>query len=146
MVHAAGRPQVRLAWSRGEEFNRRLDDAPIRGRHASLLKVLVSGSSGLLGSHLVAFLRAGGVEVSRLVRHTPRAREEIQWDPVRDVLDTRHVEGLDAVVHLAGESLAGRRWSERPDRLATMSKAAFSLARPDAAAAVIDACARRISG
>jgi hypothetical protein len=81
------------------------------------LKVLVSGSTGLLGSHLVPFLRAGGHDVLRLVRHAPRAQEEVHWDPVRDVLDARRVEGLDAVVHLAGAPLAARRWSARAKAL-----------------------------
>lgn len=68
--------------------------------------VAVSGASGLVGSALAAFLATGGHRVVRLVRHAPRAADERRWDtadPAPDLLD-----GVDAVVHLAGASIAGR--------------------------------------
>ncbi|WP_433192977.1 TIGR01777 family oxidoreductase [Nocardia sp. CA-107356] len=68
--------------------------------------VAVTGASGMVGSALAAFLTTGGHRVVRLVRHAPRRANERQWDtadPAPDLLD-----GVDAVVHLAGASIAGR--------------------------------------
>jgi hypothetical protein len=76
------------------------------------MKVAVTGSSGLVGSALVPFLTTGGHEVVRLVRRAPRAPDEARWDPEAGTVDARSLEGVDAVVHLAGESIAAGRWSE----------------------------------
>lgn len=65
----------------------------------------------MIGSQLVPFLRAGGHEVSRLVRHQPRDDDEIFWDPASSQIDDAALEGVDAVIHLAGESIAGGRWT-----------------------------------
>ena len=75
------------------------------------MKVLVSGSTGLIGSALVPFLTAGGHRVITLVRRHPVVDSEVQWDPDAGVIDQKRLEGLDAVVHLAGEGIAARRWS-----------------------------------
>jgi uncharacterized protein (TIGR01777 family) len=85
-------------------------------RHAALsdrgaLRIAISGASGLVGSALAPFLTSGGHEVLRLVRREPEGEAELRWDPARDEVDARALEGVDAVVHLAGESIAGRRWS-----------------------------------
>jgi uncharacterized protein (TIGR01777 family) len=75
--------------------------------------VAVSGSSGMVGSQLVAALEAQGDLVRRLVRHEVRdAEREIRWDPDAGEIDAAELNGIDAVVHLAGENIAGRRWSE----------------------------------
>lgn len=74
------------------------------------LTVAVSGASGLVGSALTAFLSTGGHRVIRLVRRTAGNPDERQWnpdDPARDLLA-----GVDAVVHLAGASIAGRFTAE----------------------------------
>lgn len=68
--------------------------------------VAVTGASGLIGSALTAFLSTGGHRVVRLVRHEPRDDTERRWNPespAEGLLD-----GIDAVVHLAGASIAGR--------------------------------------
>lgn len=68
--------------------------------------IAVTGSSGLVGSALTAFLTTGGHRVIRLVRHQTTNNDERQWDP-----DDPHPElfaGVDAVIHLAGASIAGR--------------------------------------
>ncbi len=79
-----------------------------------LLKVLVTGSSGLVGSALVSALRASGHDVKRLVRGTAAAPDQIPWNPT-EPLAPQAVSGFDAVVHLAGESIA-TRWSEEKKR------------------------------
>ena len=74
-------------------------------------RIAISGASGLVGSQLVPFLRAGGHDVMRLVRRRPRATGEIAWDPASGQIDAAALEGTDAVFHLAGASIAGGRWS-----------------------------------
>ncbi len=68
--------------------------------------VAITGSSGLVGSALSAFLRTGGHRVIQLVRSTPSGADERQWNP--DDPDPQLLEGVDAVIHLAGASIAGR--------------------------------------
>ncbi len=76
------------------------------------LHILVTGSTGFVGSALVPFLAAGGHRITRLVRATPEhGIAEVQWDPEAGVVDTARLEGLDAVVHLAGENIATGRWT-----------------------------------
>jgi uncharacterized protein (TIGR01777 family) len=76
------------------------------------LHVLVSGSTGLIGSALVPFLTTGGHRVTRIVRGAVRQGEAaVQWNPATGELDTGDVQPVDAVVHLAGENIAGARWS-----------------------------------
>ncbi|MGW0162391.1 TIGR01777 family oxidoreductase [Mycobacterium sp. NPDC003323] len=68
--------------------------------------VAISGASGLVGDALSAFLSTGGHRVIRLVRHPTTKPDERQWDPQRPAADL--LVGVDAVVHLAGASIAGR--------------------------------------
>lgn len=70
------------------------------------LTVAVTGASGLVGSALCAFLSTGGHRVIRLVRHPARGEDERQWNP--EDPDPDLLTGLDAVIHLAGASIAGR--------------------------------------
>ncbi len=75
-------------------------------------RIAVSGASGLIGTALGNFLSAAGHRVERLVRRAPRpGAGETRWDPEREEIDATALEGVDAVVHLAGESVAGGRWS-----------------------------------
>lgn len=77
------------------------------------MKILVTGSSGLVGSMLVPDLKAKGHEVIRLVRSTPKdSATEIYWNPVKGTLNADELEGLDGVVHLAGDNLAEGRWTD----------------------------------
>ena len=81
------------------------------------MKVLVSGSHGLVGKALVARLIKEGDEVLSLVRRERNyGSPEVEWDPQRGVIDAAHLEGLTAVVHLAGESIADGRWTEEKKR------------------------------
>jgi uncharacterized protein (TIGR01777 family) len=77
-------------------------------------KVLVSGSSGLIGGTLLPALRASGYDVKRLVRSKVTAPDQIPWNPA-EPLPPESVSGFDAVVHLAGESIVGR-WNEAKKR------------------------------
>jgi uncharacterized protein (TIGR01777 family) len=76
------------------------------------MKILVSGSHGLVGSALVSSLRSDGHEVFGLVRHAPHSESEVEWYPERGSLALARLEGMDAVVHLAGESIAEGRWND----------------------------------
>jgi hypothetical protein len=81
-------------------------------------RVVVTGSSGLVGRALVSSLEAAGHAVTRLVRRSPASEGEVRWDPSTQTVDLQGLEGVDAVVHLAGESLAAGRWTaERKKRL-----------------------------
>ena len=79
------------------------------------MKVAVTGSSGLIGTALVASLRSDGHQVIRLVRRAPRSDDEVRWDPrAADAgLASDHgaLEGIGACVHLAGAGVASRRWT-----------------------------------
>jgi uncharacterized protein (TIGR01777 family) len=80
-------------------------------------RIVVTGSSGLVGSALVPFLTTGGHRVDRLVRRTPAPDStEIRWDPARGEIEAGALEGADAVVHLAGESIAAGPWTEERKR------------------------------
>jgi hypothetical protein len=103
------------------------------------LRVAVSGAGGLLGSALASFLEAGGHEVLRLVRRPAAGPREIAWDPIEGPRNPRALEGLDALVHLAGENIAAGRWTRaRRERIygsrvqgtRSLASSLRSLARP----------------
>lgn len=74
--------------------------------------IAVTGSTGLIGSALVASLEAGGHLVRPLVRRPPRAdKHEIRWDPAAGTIDAVELAQVDAVVHLAGENIVAKRWT-----------------------------------
>ena len=77
------------------------------------MRFLISGASGLLGTALIASLSETDHEIVRLTRpDTPAGPGRIVWDPAAIALDTVQLEGFDVVVHLAGENVAGGRWSQ----------------------------------
>jgi uncharacterized protein (TIGR01777 family) len=85
------------------------------------MKIIVTGSTGLVGSALVRSLLAEGHEVTRMVRgdaQTFRApgTSAVRWDPEKGTVDGSELEGHDAAVHLAGEPVAGGRWSDEKKR------------------------------
>ena len=99
------------------------------------MKVLISGASGLVGAALSKRLRAAGDEVKTLSRG---GRHGVAWDPATGEFDAQALNawgGPEAVVHLAGESIAARRWNEeqkqriRESRVPATQKLCQSLAR-----------------
>jgi hypothetical protein len=77
-----------------------------RARQPEPLTVAVTGSSGVIGTQLTALLTTGGHRVIKLVRHPAQGENERQWNPERPAPDL--LQGVDAVIHLAGASIAGR--------------------------------------
>ena len=73
--------------------------------------VLVSGASGLVGRALQGFLETQGHSVRGLVRRAARKEGEFQWDPAAGTIDPAALAGVDAVIHLGGENVAGGRWT-----------------------------------
>jgi uncharacterized protein (TIGR01777 family) len=103
------------------------------------MNILISGSSGLVGSELVTAFSHQGYRIKRMVRHDPQSADEIQWNPETGVSDKGKLEGMDAVVHLAGESIAEGRWNEakkkkirdsRVDGTSLLSQALARLSKP----------------
>mgnify|MGYP001011277305 CR=1 FL=1 len=75
------------------------------------MRILITGSTGLIGNALVKTLRSRGEEVLRLVRSGATGGDTIGWAPERGFIEGERLEGLDAVVHLAGENVAAHRWT-----------------------------------
>ena len=111
------------------------------------MRIAVTGSTGLIGSAVVERLDAEGHQPVRVVRPagsgSPPGQSVIGWDPSRGEIDLEALEGLDAVMHLAGEPIAARRWSPAQKRRIADSRVrgtallADALARLDAPPGVL---------
>jgi uncharacterized protein (TIGR01777 family) len=99
------------------------------------MRILVSGSHGLVGKAVVKSLANDGHEVVRLVRKNPSGPQEIEWHPNQGRLDAAHLENIEVVVHLAGESIASGRWTDE-------KKHAISESRVKGTALLSEALAR----
>ena len=107
---------------------------------AGPLRVAVTGASGLIGQSLCSVLTTGGHRVLRMVRNREtQTSQEAFWDPIEGSLEEKKLEGLDVVVHLAGEPLLGLRWTEekkkriwksRVDGTEKLARALARLRRP----------------
>lgn len=93
------------------------------------MRILVSGSTGFLGTALVETLGAEHHSVSRLVRPKTARKDAagknaptVAWDPVADQFDSAGAEGADALLHLAGASIAGGRWNAARKKLLRASR------------------------
>src|SRR5215213_1791858 len=86
----------------------------VRSSWRRTMDVLISGATGLIGSALVPELEAKGHTIRRLTRH-PCQEGDIRWDIDAGTIDG-DISGIDAVVHLAGESIAEGRWTEEKKR------------------------------
>jgi len=76
-------------------------------------RIAVAGSTGLIGSALVGHLKAEGHTVQRLVRRPALTPEEVTWDPKKGTVDLAALEGVDAIIHLAGANVGDKRWSKK---------------------------------
>jgi uncharacterized protein len=77
------------------------------------MRILVSGSHGLVGRALIKLISSKGHAVSRLVRNVPASGStDIEWHPNQGTINGDKLSGFDAVVHLAGESIASGRWTD----------------------------------
>jgi uncharacterized protein (TIGR01777 family) len=76
-------------------------------------RIAITGSSGLIGTALVGYLKSEGHTVQRLVRRPVVAPDEIQWDPKTGYVDIEALRGVDAVIHLAGVGVGDKRWSKK---------------------------------
>ncbi len=86
-------------------------------------RILIAGSSGLIGTQLTAFLDTGGHEVWRLVRRpTIDGHCEIEWHPEDGQIDSSMIEGFDVVIHLGGEGIGDKRWSKKRKKLILESR------------------------
>jgi uncharacterized protein len=111
-------------------------------RHAQFadrprLRIAITGASGFIGTQLAAFLSTGGHDVVRIGRGPVQPGvNDVQWSPERGQLDPRALEGVDAVIHLAGASIA-ERWSAshrraiKSSRVESTSLLAHTLAKLD---------------
>lgn len=73
------------------------------------MRILLSGSTGLIGSALLPYLKAEGHEIACLVRSD--TEDSVRWDPDKGQIERSRLDGTDAVVHLAGENIATGRWT-----------------------------------
>lgn len=112
------RPRLERMLDYRHELLRR--DLETHARHADRprLRIAVTGASGLIGRALVPFLTTGGHTVIRLVRRRARGgADEAAWNYEKGRVDQEKLEGLDAVVHLAGENVGARWTAERRQRI-----------------------------
>jgi uncharacterized protein (TIGR01777 family) len=129
------RPRLDTIFAHHHALTRADLSAHARHKEKATMRIAITGASGLVGSQLTDFLTTGGHDVVRLVRSgsgpasqntasqntaTQNAGaatgDTIPWDPTAARFDASPLEGVDAVVHLAGESIAGGRWTTAQKR------------------------------
>jgi uncharacterized protein (TIGR01777 family) len=86
------------------------------------VKIIVTGSSGLIGTALVGALRGDGHEVRRLVRRPPQQADEARWDPANGTVDDAAMADAEAVVNLGGVGIGDRRWSDAHKKAVLQSR------------------------
>ena len=79
------------------------------------MKIAIAGASGLVGSALIPILQSDGNQITRLVRSSPKAGE-IEWHPNQDEVSARSLDGFNIIINLAGENIAGGRWTDEQKR------------------------------
>lgn len=82
------------------------------------MKIIISGSSGFIGSALVAYLKDKGHHVKRLMRSKLASGQDVgYWDPENHILDPAELQGYDAVINIAGENIFGRWTTAKKQRI-----------------------------
>ncbi|MEJ6607747.1 MAG: TIGR01777 family oxidoreductase [Candidatus Planktophila sp.] len=76
-------------------------------------RIAITGASGLIGTALVGYLKSEGHTVQKMVRRTPKSPDEIQWDPKSGYVDVQALQGVNAVIHLAGVGVGDKRWTKK---------------------------------
>jgi uncharacterized protein (TIGR01777 family) len=110
---------------------------PVDRRSVDPMRIVISGSSGLIGTALVDHLRAQGHTIVRLVRRSARGVDEAVWDPAAGSLDPQVIDGADAVINLSGAGIGDKRWTDAykrellSSRLDTTSLLARTIATVD---------------
>lgn len=85
------------------------------------MKIAIAGSSGLVGSALIPILQSDGNQITRLVRSSPKPGE-IEWHPNQDEVNPHRLEGFETIINLAGENIAGGRWTDEQKRKIRVSR------------------------
>jgi uncharacterized protein (TIGR01777 family) len=86
------------------------------------MRIVIAGSSGLIGTELVTSLRSDGHEVIKLVRRKPAASSEVYWNPAAGEIDSSALVGCDVIINLAGAGVGDRRWSNSYKELIRSSR------------------------
>lgn len=110
------------------------------------MDVAVTGSSGFIGTALVAALTDAGHRVRRVVRRAPSRTDEVRWDPEAGTIDADGLAGVGAIVNLAGEGIATKRWSDEQKRRIRESRTSGTRLISEAAAGLDSRPAVLISG
>ena len=76
-------------------------------------RIAITGASGMIGSALVGHLKSEGHTIQRLVRRKPVSPDEVLWNPSTGEVDLAALEGVDAIIHLAGANVGDKRWTKR---------------------------------
>ncbi|MBU3692425.1 MAG: TIGR01777 family protein [Candidatus Nanopelagicaceae bacterium] len=76
-------------------------------------RIAITGASGLIGTALIGHLKSEGHTVQKLVRRPVISADEIQWNPAAGTVDLNALEGVDAIIHLAGANVGDKRWSKK---------------------------------
>lgn len=84
---------------------------------SSAMRIVIAGASGVVGSALSLFLQSAGHKVLHLLRVTPKDPQDLFWDPEKGIIQQEKLENCDAVINLAGESIAARWTKKRKERL-----------------------------
>lgn len=102
-----------LAPDRSIRYNssRGLNQTTLGRKRGLIMRTIVTGATGLIGSALLPLLTAKGHDCVRLVRSTPSGPGELGWEPNEGRIDPAALDGFDGIVHLAGESIAEGRWT-----------------------------------
>jgi NAD dependent epimerase/dehydratase family enzyme len=86
------------------------------------MKIVIAGSSGLIGTELVKSLREDGHEIIRLVRRKPVASTEVFWDPAKGEIDSTSLAGSEGFINLAGAGVGDHRWTQKYKQLILSSR------------------------